>query len=186
MSPSHQTVRLSVGRHHTPAEGMCVMELASVLAGERFSDHPSCVCPIVGALLRGLNDHLPDDLRQRMLARWAAEAVGTRVHDPGVIEYRAAVVRAAVREVVPRRRRRALGDSPTLGCATRIDGCQRAGALLAAEAARHRRAREGVEALLEQLCGAPATAPPAPALTARRSRPARAAGTVPAWSTSTS
>jgi hypothetical protein len=49
---SHQTVKLSRGRHVSPASGMCVMELASVLAGERFSDHPQAVCPVIGALMR--------------------------------------------------------------------------------------------------------------------------------------
>jgi hypothetical protein len=53
------------------------MELASMLAGERFSDRPASVCPIVAALLRAYNDHI-DDERRADLYRYAAEAVGTR------------------------------------------------------------------------------------------------------------
>jgi hypothetical protein len=53
------------------------MELASMLAGERFSDRPASVCPIIGALLRAYNDNL-DERRRKDLYRYAAEAVGTR------------------------------------------------------------------------------------------------------------
>lgn len=74
---SHQTVRLSRGRHRTPSEGVCVMELASMLAGERFSDRPRSVCPVVGAFLRTYNDLIGDDRRQDLYG-YAAEAVGTR------------------------------------------------------------------------------------------------------------
>jgi hypothetical protein len=56
---------------------VCVMELASMLAGERFTDHPSSVCPIVGAVVRAYNDAV-DDRRRKDLFRFAADAVGTR------------------------------------------------------------------------------------------------------------
>ena len=52
------------------------MELASVLAGERFSDHPRSVSRAVAALLRGYNDLLDDECRQD-LYRYAADCVGT-------------------------------------------------------------------------------------------------------------
>ena len=74
---SHQTVRLSKGRHPSPAAGMCVMELASVLAGEPFTDHPRSVSPVIGAFLRAYND-LTDDRRRQDLKPLAADAVGTR------------------------------------------------------------------------------------------------------------
>jgi hypothetical protein len=53
------------------------MELASMLAGERFSDRPTSVCPIVGAVVRAYNDAV-DDRRRQDLYRFAADAVGTR------------------------------------------------------------------------------------------------------------
>jgi hypothetical protein len=74
---NHQTIRLSKGKHATPGEGACVMELASMLAGEPFSDRPASVCPVIGGFLRAYNDRIDDDRRQD-LYRYAAEVVGTR------------------------------------------------------------------------------------------------------------
>jgi hypothetical protein len=53
------------------------MELASMLAGEPFSDHPASVCPVIAAFLRSYNDHV-DDRRRRDLYRYAARVAGTR------------------------------------------------------------------------------------------------------------
>lgn len=74
---SHQTVKLGVGRHDGPGGVVCVMELASMLAGERFSDRPASVCPVIGAILRAYNDNTEEALRQD-LYRFAADVVGTR------------------------------------------------------------------------------------------------------------
>jgi hypothetical protein len=74
---SHQTIRLSRGSHVSPDEGACVMELASMLAGEPFSDRPECVSPVIGALLRMYNDAL-DESRRQDLYPYAAAVVGTR------------------------------------------------------------------------------------------------------------
>ena len=49
---SYQTIKLSTGKHSSPEAGACVMELASMLAGEPFSDHPESVCPVIGSFLR--------------------------------------------------------------------------------------------------------------------------------------
>jgi hypothetical protein len=73
---TYQTVRLARGRHQSPDQGACVMELASMLAHEPFTDHPRSVCPVIGAFLRAYNDGLPDDRRQD-LYEYAAKAVGT-------------------------------------------------------------------------------------------------------------
>jgi hypothetical protein len=64
MFASHQTIRLSAGKHSSPEEGACVMELASMLAGESFTDHPACVCPVIGSFLRAYNDSVGDERRQ--------------------------------------------------------------------------------------------------------------------------
>ena len=74
---TYQTVKLSKGRHSAPEEGACVMELASMLAGEPFSDHPVSVCPVIGSCLRAYNDWIDDDRRQD-LYRYASRVVGTR------------------------------------------------------------------------------------------------------------
>lgn len=76
-APSHQTVKLSRGRHDRPEDGMCVMELASVLAGGPFTDQPRSVSPVIGAFLRTYNDVVDQD-RRADLYRYAAKAVGTR------------------------------------------------------------------------------------------------------------
>ncbi|HET8673422.1 MAG TPA: hypothetical protein VFL87_07295 [Thermoleophilaceae bacterium] len=74
---SHQTVKLARGRHSSPAEGVCVMELASMLADEPFSDRPQSVSPVIGAFLRAYNDRLDDRLRDDLYL-YAANIVGTR------------------------------------------------------------------------------------------------------------
>jgi hypothetical protein len=74
---NHQTVRLNRGSHRSPDQGTCVMELASMLAGERFSDKPRSVSPVIGSLLRAYNDCLDDDRRQDLYP-YAARVVGTR------------------------------------------------------------------------------------------------------------
>jgi hypothetical protein len=61
---SHQTVRLSSGRHRSAHAGVCVMELASMLAEERFSDRAATVSPVIGAFLRTYNDGVDDGRRQ--------------------------------------------------------------------------------------------------------------------------
>jgi hypothetical protein len=77
MPVSHQTVRLGAGRHPRPGNTVCVMELASMLAGERFGDRPASVCPVIGSILRAYNDNVDDDRRQD-LYRFAADVVDTR------------------------------------------------------------------------------------------------------------
>src|SRR5205085_11080105 len=74
---SHQTIRLSSGTHKSPEEGACVLELASMLGGEPFSDHPNSVCPVIGSFLRDYNDSVSDERRQD-LYRYTAAVVGTR------------------------------------------------------------------------------------------------------------
>jgi hypothetical protein len=56
---------------------VCVLELASMLAGDRFGDRPVSVCPVIGAILRAYNDNV-DDPRRQDLYRFAADAVDTR------------------------------------------------------------------------------------------------------------
>jgi hypothetical protein len=42
------------------------MELASLLAGERWSDHPACTHPLLAAVARHVNDQTSDAGRQRL------------------------------------------------------------------------------------------------------------------------
>jgi len=75
-------VRLSPGRHDSPRDGACVIELASLLAGEEFSDRPRCVCPVIGAFLRAWNDRAAYADRQR-LRPYAQRVIGSRA--PAVV-----------------------------------------------------------------------------------------------------
>jgi hypothetical protein len=70
-------VRLAPGSHASPREGVCVVELASLIAREEFSDQPRCVCPVIGAFLRGWNDRAAHAERQR-LAPYALRIVDSR------------------------------------------------------------------------------------------------------------
>jgi hypothetical protein len=78
--PTFQTLRLSRGKHSSPQHGACAVELASMLAGERFSDRPSSVSPAIASFMRGYNDLLEDDRRQDLLP-YAASVVGTAGSD---------------------------------------------------------------------------------------------------------
>lgn len=60
------------------------MELASMLAGEPFSDRPATVCPVIAGFMRAYNDRVDDERRQD-LYRYAAEVVGSRM--PSEIEH---------------------------------------------------------------------------------------------------
>ena len=74
---TYQTIKLSKGKHASKEHGACVMELASMLADEPFSDHPASVCPVIASLLRAYNDSV-DDRRRQDLYGYAAKVVGSR------------------------------------------------------------------------------------------------------------
>ena len=74
---THQTIKLGKGKHSSPEDGACVMELASMLAGEPFTDRPQSVCPVIGSFLRAYNDSI-DDRRRQDLYAYAAKVVGSR------------------------------------------------------------------------------------------------------------
>jgi hypothetical protein len=71
---------LSRGKHRNPRKGACFMELASYLAGERWSDHPACTHPLLGALARHVNDCTSDAARP-LLATLIPSVIGLRTDD---------------------------------------------------------------------------------------------------------
>ncbi|MGH3413611.1 MAG: hypothetical protein ACRDPH_11095 [Marmoricola sp.] len=89
---------LSRGRHRTPTKGACFMELASYLAGERWSDHPQCTHPALGALAREVNDHV-DDTHRRELVPMVPDVIGTTTEDPHVMPLLARACALAVLDV---------------------------------------------------------------------------------------
>jgi hypothetical protein len=61
-------IHLKGGAHDSRSKGMCAMEAAAYIAGERHSDAPECVSPVISTLLRAWNDNLPSDAdRDRLL-----------------------------------------------------------------------------------------------------------------------
>jgi hypothetical protein len=74
---------LARGKHRNPRKGACFMELASLLAGERFSDHPACTHPLLAAVARHVNDYTTDAARPR-LAELIPSVIGLTGDDPHV------------------------------------------------------------------------------------------------------
>jgi len=72
---------LSAGRHRSPRSGGCFMEIASFLAGGRWSDHPKCADPSLSELARCVNDVMPDDHRSQ-LAVMIPSVIGTGQRRP--------------------------------------------------------------------------------------------------------
>lgn len=71
-------IRLTVGDHKSPADGLCVMEAVALFAGERHGDWPACVCPVLIEFGRVLNDTTPDQWRTDLLLPLVPVLVGTR------------------------------------------------------------------------------------------------------------
>lgn len=74
---------LSAGAHRTPRDGACFMELASLLAGERWSDHPRCTHAVLCVLARAVNDACSDAGRQ-LLAVHVPDVIGRNSSDPRI------------------------------------------------------------------------------------------------------
>jgi len=89
---------LSRGRHRTPRRGACFMELASMLAGERWSDHPSCTHPLLGQLARQVNDRTSDEGRQDLTVL-IPSVVGRRGNDQSWLTVAVAVAAQVVLDV---------------------------------------------------------------------------------------
>ena len=98
---------LSPGRHRHPRRGACFMEMASYLAGERWSDEPACTHALLADLARRVND-LSSDAGRRALAPLIPSVIGVLGEGPTVdarIAWRCATGALAV---VDERRQRLL------------------------------------------------------------------------------
>lgn len=58
---------LSSGAHSEGDGQACVMEYVSILAGEEFSDHPSCTDATLAAAARSVNDWMTDEGRHLLV-----------------------------------------------------------------------------------------------------------------------
>ena len=98
---------LSRGKHRSPRSGACFMEMASLLAGERWTDQPSCTHPFLAGLARLVNDSIRDAGR-RELVELIPSVVGVRGGGLGwEVSLVAAVAVDAILDV-PEERQRAL------------------------------------------------------------------------------
>ena len=85
---------LSRGKHRNPRKGACFMELASYLAGERWSDHPVCTHPLLASVARLVNDHTSDEGRPRLaeLIPSVIGLTGDDLHIDALIALRCATI----------------------------------------------------------------------------------------------
>lgn len=101
---------LSRGKHRNPRRGACFMEMASYLAGERWSDHPACTHPLVATVARLVNDQTTDAGRQR-LAVHIPSVIGLLSDDPDLHARIALRCAATALPVASRERERVLAVS---------------------------------------------------------------------------
>lgn len=98
---------LSAGRHRSPRQGACFMEFASWLAGERWSDHPSCTNPALASLARLVNDCTSHRGRER-LVELVPSVIGLVDDDPLIAVLVAVRAASAAIAVACEERQRAL------------------------------------------------------------------------------
>ena len=113
---------LSRGKHRNPRKGACFMELASYLAGERWSDHPRCTHPLLASVARLVND-LTSDAHRSRLAGLIPCVIGMTSDDPRID----AADRPAVRQGGAADRRRRGPERDGRGRARRRAGVGRHG-----------------------------------------------------------
>lgn len=114
---------LAKGKHRSPRQGACFMEMASFLAGERWSDRPSCTHPLLSTMARLVNDNTHDDERQ-LLAPLIPSVIGLNCDDPrwdALIARRAAVAALPI-AAEPRQRALAVGLITCGRVLDRLDG----------------------------------------------------------------
>jgi hypothetical protein len=85
---------LSRGKHRNPRKGACFMELASYLAGERWSDHPACTHSLLASVARLVNDHTSDKGRPHLaeLIPAVIGLTGDDLHIDALISLRCATI----------------------------------------------------------------------------------------------
>lgn len=91
---------LSAGSHAGPQDGACIMEYASFLNGEEWTDFPSCTNRILASIAQCVNDDLDGESRQSLLPL-LPRLMGTGPRDEAPVETSTAIGEAAVRHVQP-------------------------------------------------------------------------------------
>ena len=89
---------LARGRHRTPRRGASLTEVASLLAGEPWSDHPGCTHPLLADLARLVNDHTSDAQRHELVTL-AADLADRRGDDHTWVRLPVAVAASTILDV---------------------------------------------------------------------------------------
>ena len=63
---------------HDPDGPMCLLEAVAYVAGEPWSDHPVCVCPVLAAFGRNWNDGMRTNEERGSLLQYIPLLIGTR------------------------------------------------------------------------------------------------------------
>jgi hypothetical protein len=81
---------LTMGHSPDPRNGACVVDATSWFHSGTLDDHPQCVCPVLAAFCRPINDGLNDQDRQKLKA-FIPRLAGS--HDPEAMKARAEFIR---------------------------------------------------------------------------------------------
>jgi hypothetical protein len=81
---------LSYGAHDGPEQGACIMEYASFLNGEEWTDRPSCTNGLLAQAARMANDELGEEKRQSLLPL-LPRLMGTTAPTPDEVIVKAAL-----------------------------------------------------------------------------------------------
>ena len=94
---------LTFGSHQTPEDGLCLLEACALIAGEPHSDRPNCVCPVLSAFLRKVNDLAfhDDETRTRVLSPLVVALVLSRATEDVERARTYALADSTVREMLP-------------------------------------------------------------------------------------
>jgi hypothetical protein len=122
---------LSPGRHRSPRQGACFMEFASYLAGQRWSDRPSCTHPSLAALARLVNDVSSNAARARLTVL-IPSVVGLNGDDPLVPIVVSALAASSALPIASESRQRSLA-SGLLRCESLLEGMPETAAVVARE-----------------------------------------------------
>ncbi len=60
-------IKLSKGSHKTPQDGMCIMECAAYISGERHTAMPNCSSRLIANLAMDTNDNATDEDRNKLI-----------------------------------------------------------------------------------------------------------------------
>jgi hypothetical protein len=61
-----ETLTLTYGSHSNRNQGVCLMEAVAWFAGQKHTDHPPCVSPVLASFGISLNDNRDDAARQQL------------------------------------------------------------------------------------------------------------------------